>query len=152
MFLLQSQAHDGQEVSTFQAYAMGHQDKYKTAVPYNPDAPASSYSNPSVHTRLTQYIETAKEVYGPDYDPAAHDIDGEVVMRAGGGKVRGRYMIGDGSLDSRTVPSLAQIRATSTSSSAPIRQRPNSTMSIVASLQVIFIRRSVISTYVCFAL
>jgi hypothetical protein len=55
-------------------------------------------ATPSVHTRLTQYIETAKEVYGPDYDPAAHDIDGEDVMRAGGGKVRGRYMIGDGSL------------------------------------------------------
>ena len=58
-------------------------------------------------------------------------------MRAKGGKVRGRYMIGDGSLDSSTVPSLAQIRARSTSSSAPIRQRPNATMSIVASLQVI---------------
>jgi hypothetical protein len=87
LFLLQSQAHDGQEVSTFQAYAMGHQDKYKMAVPYNPDAPASSYSNPSIHTRLTQYKETAKEVYGPDYDPTAHDIDGEVIMTAGGGKV-----------------------------------------------------------------
>jgi len=49
--------------------------------------PASSYSNPSVHACLTQYIETTKEVYGPDYDPAAHDIDGEVIMTAGGGKV-----------------------------------------------------------------
>jgi len=116
---------------------MGHQDKYKTAVPYNPDALASSYSNSSVHTRLTQYIETTKEVYGSDYAPTAHDIDGEVVMRVGGGKVRGRYMIGDDSLDSRTIPSLAQIRATSTSSSPPKRQWPNSTMSIVASLQVI---------------
>jgi len=50
---------------------MGHQDKYKTATRYNPDAPASSYNNPFVHERLTQYIEKTKEVYGPDYDPAA---------------------------------------------------------------------------------
>ena len=99
---------------------MGHQDKYKTAVPYNPHAPASSYSNPSVHTRLTQYIETAKEVYGPDYDPAAHDIDGEVVMRAGGGKVRGRYMIGDGSLVRQHTTGFAVSLVTQRTAKPPI--------------------------------
>ncbi|XP_021321590.1 uncharacterized protein LOC110437462 [Sorghum bicolor] len=77
-----SNAHGGEQITNFQAYAMGHQTKYSTAARYDPAAPASSYSNPSVHARLTQYIETAKEVYGPEYDPATHDIDGEVVMRA----------------------------------------------------------------------
>lgn len=139
LFLFQSNAHGGEQITNFQAYAMGHQTKYSTAARYDPAAPASSYSNPSVHARLTQYIETAKEVYGPEYDPATHDIDGEEVMRAGGGKVRGRYMIGHGSLDSGEVPSLSQIRARSTGMSAPIRQRPNTTMNIVADLQVISI-------------
>jgi len=137
LFLFQLNAHGGEQITYFQAYAMGHQTKYSTAARYDPAAPTSSYSNPSVHARLIQYIETTKKVCGPEYDPAAHDIDGEVVMRVGGGKVRGRYMIGHASLDYSKVPSLSQIQARSTGTSAPIRQRPNTTMNMVADLQVI---------------
>jgi len=61
----------------------------------------------------------AREVHGPDYDPSTEPIDGEVVMRAGGGKKHGRYMIGDGTLDTTTIPTLSQIRVRSTSSSPP---------------------------------
>ncbi|XP_062193524.1 uncharacterized protein LOC133896905 [Phragmites australis] len=69
----------------------------------------------------------AKEVHGPDFDPSEHDLDGEVVMRAGGGKKHGRFWIGDGRLDTATTPSLSQLRAQSTSSGPGIRPRPEPT-------------------------
>ncbi|XP_062179112.1 uncharacterized protein LOC133883711 isoform X2 [Phragmites australis] len=69
----------------------------------------------------------AKEVHGPDFDPSEHDLDGEVVMRAGGGKKHGRFWIGDGTLDTATTPSLSQLRAQSTSSGPGIRPCPEPT-------------------------
>jgi len=37
----------------------------------------------------------ARVVLGPEYNPSTHDLDGEVVMRAGGGKKHGRFWIGE---------------------------------------------------------
>jgi len=56
-------------------------------------------------------------------------------MRAGGGKKHGRYMIGDGTLDTTTIPTLSQIRVRSTSSSPAIRPRSNTTQSQMETLQ-----------------
>jgi len=69
----------------------------------------------------------ARQVHGPEYDPSAHDLDGEVVMRAGGGKKHGRFWIGDGTIDTATTPTLSQIRARSTSSSPVIHPRLDAT-------------------------
>jgi hypothetical protein len=33
----------------------------------------------------------ARIVHGPEYDPTIQDLDGEVLMRVGGGKKHGRY-------------------------------------------------------------
>jgi hypothetical protein len=33
----------------------------------------------------------AQEVHGPDYDSRIEDINGDVLMRVGGGKRHGRY-------------------------------------------------------------
>ena len=96
---------------------------------YNPDDPASVYTNPSIHTRISEYTTTGRQVHGPEWDRSAHPIDGDLVMRVGGGKKHGRYFIGDGTLDTASTPTLAQIRARSTSSSPAICPR-QSTMEI----------------------
>ena len=49
----------------------------------------------------------AREVHGLKYDPSIEDLDGEVVMRVGGGKKHGRYWIDDGVIDSAATPSLS---------------------------------------------
>jgi hypothetical protein len=53
---------------------------------YNPKDPTSVYNNAIVNSHLTKYTSMAKQVHGLDYDPLTHDLDGEVVMRVGGGK------------------------------------------------------------------
>ena len=49
----------------------------------------------------------ARMVYGPEYDLSAHDLDGEVVMRAGEGKKHGQFWIGDGTIDTVSTPTLS---------------------------------------------
>ena len=73
------------------AYALAHKGKATSDVAYNPEDPPSAYSNESIHSRLEGYTSMARQVRGPEYDLSAHDLDGEVVMRAGGGKKHGRF-------------------------------------------------------------
>jgi hypothetical protein len=40
---------------------------------------------------LSEYTAMPKEVHAPDYDPRTEDIDIDVLMRVGGGKMHGRY-------------------------------------------------------------
>jgi len=103
-------------------YALAHKGKATSDVAYNPEDPPSAYSNESVHSRLEGYTSMARQVRGPEYDPSAHDLDGEVVMRAGGGKKHGWFWIGDGIIDTVSTPTLSQIRARSTGSSSAIRR------------------------------
>ena len=109
------------------AYALAYKGKAMADVAYNLEDPPSAYNNESVHSRLDGYTSMARAVHGPEYDPSAHDLDGEEVMRAGGGKKHGRFWIGDGTIDTASTPTLSQIRARSTRSSPTIRPRPNST-------------------------
>lgn len=135
-FLLQSAKNDGQPLSQFKAYALAHKSKAMHGVAYDPNDPASAYTNENVKARLDGYTSMAKEVHGPDFDPSEHDLDGEVVMRAGGGKKHGRFWIGDGTLDTATTPSLSQLRAQSTSSGPGIRPRPEPTRIAMNEIQV----------------
>jgi hypothetical protein len=70
---------------------MAHKGKATYNVPYNPKDGPEVYSNPSVYNCLSEYIAMAHEVHVPDYDPRTEDIDGDVLMRVGGGKRHGRY-------------------------------------------------------------
>ena len=79
----------------------------------------------------------ARVVHGLEYDPSAHDLDGEVVMRAGGGKKHGQFWIGDGTIDTASTPTLSQIRAQNISSSPAIRPQLDSTWFQMNALQVI---------------
>jgi len=131
LYLSQSTSHGGAPVSQFEAWAMAHKGKATSDVHYNPKDPPEAYSNSSVHTCLTEYTAMAREVHGPEYDPTSEDLDGEVVMRLGGGKKHGRYWIGDGAIDPARTRPLSQIRARSTSSSPAIRTRPDYTQHTV---------------------
>ena len=102
-------AHGGEPCSQFMAYALAHKGKAMADVTYNPKDPPLVYSNKSIHSRLDGYTLMARVVHGPEYDPNAHDLDGEVVMRVGGGKKHGRFWIGDGTIDTASTPTLSQI-------------------------------------------
>ncbi|CAN6356418.1 unnamed protein product, partial [Urochloa humidicola] len=147
-----SASHGGEELNSFQAFALSHMGKATSDVRFDPEAPPSAYSNAAVHSRLSAYSQGAKEVHGPDYDPSAHDLDGEVVMKVGGGKKHGRYYLGDSVLDTATTPTLSQIRARSTSADPGIRQRPTVADLGVQALQVIFVSFiiSLCHLYICF--
>ena len=92
-------------------------------IEYDPYAPLEAYTNSSVHTHLSSYTEVARSVHGPSYDPRTKEcLDPQLVMRVGQGKKHGRFWIGDGVLDTASTPPLHQLRASSMSSSVPIRQ------------------------------
>ena len=103
---------------------MALKGKATSNVAYNPEDGPVAYNNVTVHNHLSEYTSMAREVHGPQYDPSTEDLDGEVVMRVGGGKKHGRYWIGDSAIDSASTPSLSQIRASSTSTSTSPAIRP----------------------------
>jgi len=119
--------------------------KASSDIRYNPEAGPEAYSNPMAHTRLATYTEMGKEKYGPDWDPSANPIDGDIVMRMGGGKKHGRYALGDSTLDPATTPTLSQIRAGS--ANPDIRQAPTAAHVLVQTLQVISVYSSLVYFY-----
>ena len=135
----QSAAHGGQPCSQLQALALAHKGKATSDVTYNPEDPPEAYSNETIHSCLNEYTSMTWEVHGSDYDPSTQPLDGEIVMRVGGGKNYGRYWIGDSILDTASTPTLSQIRARSTSSSRALQPRPNTTEIQMAALKVIFV-------------
>ncbi|TVU49921.1 hypothetical protein EJB05_01263, partial [Eragrostis curvula] len=130
-----SDAHGGQPINTFEAFALSHKGKASAPIHYNPEDPPEAYSNPTAYSRLSLYSEVAKEVYGQDYDPRSHDLDGEVVMRAGKGKKHGLYYLGDSVIDTASTPTLSQILARTVSGGPSIRERPTATQALQAQLE-----------------
>jgi hypothetical protein len=88
---LQSASHGGQPGSIFSVYAMAHKGKATSDVTYNLEDRPEAYSNPAVYSLLSEYTAMVQEVHGPDYDPRTEEIDGDVLMRVGGGKRHGWY-------------------------------------------------------------
>ncbi|XP_072148418.1 uncharacterized protein [Setaria viridis] len=116
-----SASHDGRPCSQLKAWVLSKKGKATADIDFNPDDPSEAYSHPSIHSRVSEYTKMAREVHGPDFDPSSEDIDGEIVMRVGGGKKHGRYCIGDDVINTASTPTLSQIRARSTDSSPAIR-------------------------------
>jgi hypothetical protein len=102
---------------------MAHKGKATPDITCNPDDGPEAYSNPAVYNRLHEYTAMTHEVHGPNYDMRIEDIDGDVLMRVGGGKRHRRYWIVDGAINSSSTPTLSQVRARSMSSSPAIRPR-----------------------------
>jgi hypothetical protein len=104
------------------AFTMAHKGKATAPdVTYNPADGPEAYSNASVYNKLSEYTSTARERHREDFDPATQPLDTDLLMRLGGGKQHGRYWMADSTVDSASIPNLAEIRARSTSSSVPIR-------------------------------
>ena len=103
------------------------------------DDPHEAYTNAGVYNKVPAYAQAARQVHGPDYDPSTDDIDGDLVMRIGGGKKHGRYWIGNNVIDRSTTTTLYQIRASTTSVSnrPPIRPRPEPAQHRVDAIQVV---------------
>ena len=100
----QLSSHEGQECTPFMGWVMARKSKAASNVTYNPDDPPSAYSNPSVHSRIQAYTEMGRQVHGADWDPRTQPLDGEVIMRVGGGKKHGHYYISDGLVDTPALP------------------------------------------------
>jgi hypothetical protein len=93
-------------------WVLSHKGKASASeTTYNPDDPPQAYNNPSIHGRLNVYMETGRQVHGPEWDPTSVLLDGEVIMRIGQGKKHDHYYIGDNILDSASTPTLAELRA-----------------------------------------
>lgn len=123
----------------FAAYGMSHKGPASSDVSFSVDDPPEAYTNAGVYDKVTAYAQAARQVHGPDYDPSTDDIDGDLVMRIGGGKKHGRYWIGNSVIDRSTTPTLSQIRASTTSVSIrpPVRPRPEPAQHRVDALQVV---------------
>jgi hypothetical protein len=70
---------------------MAHKGNATFDITYNPDDGLKAYSNPAVYNRIREYTAMAQEVHGIDYDSRTEDIDGDVLIRVGGGKRHVRY-------------------------------------------------------------
>jgi hypothetical protein len=145
----QSSSHGGQPCNEFKGYALAHKGKARADIDYNPEDGPEAYSNPSVHTRLTEYTSMAREVHGPDFDPTTEDLDVEVVMRVGGGKKHGRYWIADSAIDPSSAPTLSQIQARSTSSSPAIRPRASGYQALQVIVSLSYFTLYVDSFFLC---
>jgi hypothetical protein len=86
--------------------------------------------------RDEKYREKFKEVHGPEVDPLLAPLDAEVVVLAGHGKRNGRLWIGDGSVDSMTVPSLRQLKRGRKSSQPRVETRPTPSSVAMDRIQV----------------
>ena len=115
---------------------MAHKGKAMSDVIYNPEDGPEAYSNPTVYSRLSEYTTMAQEVHGLDYDPRTEDINGDVLMRVGGGKRHGRYWIADGAIDSSSTTTLSQVQARSTGSSPALRPRHDNSQHRIQQLEV----------------
>ena len=102
---------------------MAHKGKATSNVSFILVDPPKAYTNPSVHSCISEYTEVARLLHGSDHDLRTQDFDGEAIMRAGQGKKHGRFWLGDGVIDTASTPSLSQIRARSMSESPAIRTR-----------------------------
>ena len=118
------------------AYAMAHKGKATSDISYNPADPPEAYSNPRVHTRITEYTKMGRALHGETWDPDTAPLSGEAIMRAGGGKKHGRYWIAHSLIDMASTPSLSQLRARTTDSTPPIHQRPETSVASMHMRQI----------------
>ncbi|PNT60761.1 uncharacterized protein LOC112269483 [Brachypodium distachyon] len=120
-----AKAHpDKERLTSFMAVDCALRGKASTVSEYSANAPPDAYATSADHAKVTGYAELFEEVHGPGADPSQHDLDVEVVVRAGRGMKHGRLVFRNGTIDPSTISSLPHLKATSTSSSASIRSRP----------------------------
>jgi hypothetical protein len=118
------------------------------------DMLAASHKPLHGHTTVSQLDAIGcimvREVHGPEYDPTTDDLDTEIVMRVGGGKKKRRYWIADGTIDSSSFSDSSKEHECEPSHTTSAGHfTPSDTGTPGYSF---FIRRSLIITYLFFAL
>jgi hypothetical protein len=121
--------------------------KKRTLSEPDTDRGALTWVNDGADLWNRKYCEKFKEVRGPDVDPLTILFDPRVAVLAGQGKRNGLLWIGDGSIDTMTIPSIRQLRHGRTSSQSQIETRP--TPSSVA-MEIIQVCPSSLVIYISF--
>lgn len=70
------------------------------------------------HWKQEAYTEAAKVLHGPEFDVMNSPLDKVAVYKAGGGKKHGRYLIGDGFINT-----LSEVRASNSGSQNDVHTR-----------------------------
>lgn len=78
-----------------------------------------TFCNPKAAANIDAYTEAAKALNGPDFDVMNAPLDKVAVYRAGRGKKHGRYLIGDGFID--TPSTISEVRALVSGSENEVR-------------------------------
>ena len=148
VFSSQSDSHDGQVINEFTGCWLAHQGRATDPENvYDPARGTESITNPNIAENLVQYAQAVRARHGDTYDPSTAPLDTDTLMRLGGGKQHGRYLIAHSVIDPASVPSLREVRKATpagTSSAVPIQPRRASSTQMMASVQVT-IRRSLLS-------
>ena len=87
----------------------------------------SKWINKSFELRQDDYCKKFRECR-PNDDPKQSPIDPEVCMLAGGGMKNGRLLLGHGSVDTSTTPSLSQLRKMGGKPAIETRPQPSVVM------------------------
>jgi hypothetical protein len=94
-------------VSEFGAWAVSHMGPVKFDVVFNPDAPAQTYFDLSIHTKVKDYAEAVRALHGSDHNLSSEPLETDVIIRLGQGRKHGRLWIADGADSLSSTPSLS---------------------------------------------
>jgi len=138
VFFSQRKTHDNVPISEYVGYALAN--KGRASDPnnvYNPQDGPDAYTNTAAYEKMSAYATAARTRYGDDFDLTTEPLDTDLLMRMGGGKQHGRYMIAHSAINPATVPTLREVRQGSSSTSdVPIRPRQPSSVQQIAAMQV----------------
>ena len=65
------------------AWAVSHMGPVKSGVVFNLDATAQAYSDPSIHSKVRDYMETVRALRGLDHNLSTEPLETEVIVRLG---------------------------------------------------------------------
>jgi hypothetical protein len=138
VFFSQRKTHGNVPISEYVGYALAN--KGRASDPnnvYNPQDGPDAYTNTAAYEKMSAYATAARTRHGDDFDLTTEPLDTDLLMRTGGGKQHGRYMIAHSAINPATVPTLREVRQGSSSTSdVPIRPRQPSSVQQIAAMQV----------------
>jgi hypothetical protein len=110
--------------------------------------------NTAAYEKMSAYATAARTRHGDDFDLTTKPLYMDLLMRTGGGKQHGRYMIAHSAINPATVPTLREVRqGSSTTSDVPILPRQPSSVQQMAAMQTAFQVTTVLSVvhwfYIC---
>ncbi|CAN6351985.1 unnamed protein product [Urochloa humidicola] len=80
------------------------------------------YADIDAHDNVMAYAQACEAIHGPDFEWDKEPIDGVAAYKAGHGKKHGRYLVGDGMINTTTV--LNEVRVSSTTSELTGQTQP----------------------------